>query len=282
MSKDVSGMAKQIAYNALFATAPLLIFVTALAGYITHRVNADQRNPVVPVVEWIEAHLPADAASVLRDPVENALNTEPGYLLSFGALLTLWGAKGAIAAVMSGLNQCYGEHESRPWVIRQLIATVLTIAVGVALAGVSAVFVLGSELGDRIFAELGLAQSWTDATTLMRWPVSVAFIILAVALLHWQGPALDASFRWFLPGAIVSVILWGVAIVGLRLYFRYVGSFAEAYGIFGAMLVFIFWLWVMGIVTLFGGIVNAALHEVAGPDSAQDESVVPQPETASS
>jgi len=277
--KNLSSVAKQIAYDVLFAIAPLLIFITALAGYITQRVYADRQNPVVPVMNWVEDNLPADAASVLRDPVENALNTDPGYLLSFGAILALWGGKNAAASVMTGLNLCYGKDDSRSWIVRQLIAIGLTVAVALALGLTSVVLVLGSQLGDRVFEELGMENALSDAMTILQWPVAIILLVLAVTLLHWAGPDVDASFRWFLPGAVVSVVLWGLAILGLQIYFTYAGGFGEAYGVFGAMLVFIYWLWVMGLVTLIGGSFNHALHNV--PVDAEQRSARESSEIAS-
>ncbi len=227
--KDLTSVAKQIVYDVLFAIAPLLIFITAIAGIVTRQVNADQQNPVVPIIDWMEENLPSDAAEVLSGPVESALSTSPGFLVSFGAILALWSGKNAVAAVMKGLNLCYHQGDGRSWIKRQLVAIGLTVAVGL--------------------------------------------LVLAVTMLHKWSPDVDAPVRWFLPGAIVSVVLWGIAIFGLQIYFSVAGDY-EAYGIFGAMLVFIFWLWVMGVVMLIGGSFNYVFnHSVPN----QDEGDEPEP-----
>ena len=98
--KDVSGLAQQFAYNLLFAVAPLLMFLTAFSGLVVRQVNSDIQNPVQPILDWLDANLPADAAQFLRDPVESALTVDPTFLLSFGGLLTLWAAKNAMTSVM--------------------------------------------------------------------------------------------------------------------------------------------------------------------------------------
>lgn len=81
--KDLSGLAQQIAYNILFALAPLLIFITAAAGAVTQVVNSELQNPAAPVLEWMQETLPADAVSFLQEPIASALSTDPGFLLSF-------------------------------------------------------------------------------------------------------------------------------------------------------------------------------------------------------
>lgn len=261
MKKDLQGVSQQVAYNVLFAIGPLLIFITALVGFIVQRVNADQPNPVGPLTSWLEQQLPADAASVLREPVQSALTTSPTFLISFGGLFALWGAKNAVGVVMSGLNVAYGKDDSRNWFRRQGIAIALTVAFGIALAVVSVVFVFGSSLGTDILDGVGLPRTWVEASLLLRWPLSIGFVILAVAVLHAVGPDVDRPLRWFLPGAIASVVMWGVALSGLRLYFTFAGGMGKAYGAFGAMLAFIFFLYVMAMVTLLGASINSAVHE---------------------
>lgn len=49
-AKGLTGLAKEIAYNVLFAIAPLLIFVTALTVTVTRAVNADRAGPIEPVL----------------------------------------------------------------------------------------------------------------------------------------------------------------------------------------------------------------------------------------
>jgi membrane protein len=270
MEKDLQGVAKQVAYNVLFAIGPLLIFITALAGFIVQRVNADQPNPVVPLTSWLEQQLPSDAASVLREPVQSALTTSPAFLISFGGLFALWGAKNAIGIVMTGLNVAYGTDESRNWFVRQGTAIALTIAFGLGLAVVSLLFVFGTSIGADMLQSLGLPAGWVGTSLLLRWPLMFAFVIVAVTVMHSFGPDLDRPFRWFLPGAIASVVLWALALLALRLYFAYAGGMGDAYGAFGAMLAFIFFLYVMGMVTLLGGSINGAIHQDDPEVSAVD------------
>ncbi|MEJ7839669.1 MAG: YihY/virulence factor BrkB family protein [Thermomicrobiales bacterium] len=266
--RDLMGMAQQIAYNVLFAIGPLLIFVTALAGAITQQVNKDADNPVRPITNWMNENLPADSADFLQTPVENALTTSPGFLLSIGALLALWGGRNAISVLMKGLNLAMGIDEHRSWVRQQLTALGLTIAAGIGLALVSLLFVLGSGVGEDIAKSIGLGTAWTTVSTWLRWPVIVIVVVVAVAMLNRFAPDHEALVRWYLPGAVTTVVLWGLSLIGLRIYFQISAGFAEAYGVFGSVLAFIFFLYVMSLGILVGGVVNGAIQrEVPEPES---------------
>lgn len=265
MATEITSHAQLIAYATLFAVAPLLIFLTAFCGLIVQLVNADARNPVQPILEWLDETLPSEAAEFLRGPVESALTTEPGFLLSIGGLLTLWSAKNAIGAVMKGLNLAYGIEESRSFLKKNVITVLLTIGLAIAILVAGSLQFLSTSVGQDVADRIGVGPVWETAMTWLQWPMTIVLVTLIIVLIHRYAPAFEAPFRWYLPGALFTTIGMAVAILGLRLYFASLGGFSAAYGIFGAVLAFIFWLYVTGVVLLFGGTINATLFEMYTP-----------------
>ena len=273
--KDLTGLAKEITYDVLFATAPLLIFITALAGAITQLVNSDAENPAAPVLSWMTENLPSEAAQFLRQPIENALTTDPGFLLSFGALLALWGAKNAMSGVIKGLNAAYNiEEDERSFVRKTLVSIGLTIAIALMLGVVGIFFLFGSGVGQDIANAIGVGSAFATVSTWLRWPIIAVVVVLAVAMIHRYGPNVDADLRWYLPGAAFTVIAMAIATVLLGIYFSISGGYSATYGSFGAVLAFIFWLYVMSLVVLVGGIINMAVQREVDPahGNVEDES----------
>lgn len=261
-AKDLTGLAKEIAYNVLFAIAPLLIFITALVGAITQVINSGQPNPIEPVLNWMTETLPSSAAEFLQTPVANALRTDPGFLLSFGALLALWGAKNAVTGVIKGLNTAYNiDKDERSFIRKNLVSIGLTIGLALMVGIAGLIFVLGTGLGQDIANGIGLGTVWATVSTWLRWPVIALVLVLAVTLLHYFGPNLDADLKWYVPGAAFSVVTMGIATFVLGIYFRVSGGYSAAYGAFGAVLAFVFWLYVMGLLILLGGVVNMAVQK---------------------
>jgi membrane protein len=259
--KDLMGLAQQIAYNVLFALAPLLIFVTALTGWITQILNSESENPAAPVLDWMQETLPSEAAAFLAEPVGNALTTEPGFLLSFGAIFALWGAKNAVNAIIKGLNAAYAvDEKDRSWIRQTLVSIGLTVGLGIMLAVSSLFFILGTGIGEDIAGAIGLGGAWATVSTWLRWPIIAAVVILGVALLHRYGPNIDAPLKWYLPGAAFTVVAMLIVTLLLGVYFAISGGYSEAYGTFGAVLAFIFWLYVMALLILVGGVINKAVQ----------------------
>jgi membrane protein len=264
--KDFSGIAKQIAYDILFSLAPLLIFITALAGAVTQIVNSEMENPAAPVLDWMTETLPADAASFLEEPIANALETDPGFLLSFGAIFALWGAKNAMSSIIKGLNAAYDiPKDERSFVRKTLVSIGLTIGLALLIGLAGVIFVLGTDLGADIADGIGLGGVWNTVSEWARWPMIAVVIIVGVALIHSVGPNVDAHFRWFVPGAAFSVVSMGIATIAIGFYFAFSGGYNEAYGAFGSVLAFIFWLWIMGLLIVLGGVVNMAIQREIPP-----------------
>ncbi|MDP8908592.1 MAG: YihY/virulence factor BrkB family protein [Chloroflexota bacterium] len=274
-AKDVSASAQLIAYNLLFALAPLLIFLTSFTSLIAQRVGLG--NAMNDVTAWLQENLPADAATALEEPIRAALETSPGSLVSIGGLITLWSAKNAMAALMRGLNGVYGVKESRSWVRRQVISVELTVALAIAIVGAGSFYVLGTDVGDGIAEYIGLGTAWATVSTWLRWPVIAVLIVALVTLLHYFGPDLDAPLRWFVPGAAFTVVFWAIATVALRIYIGMSSGFSEAYGIFGAMLAVIFWLYVMSIIVLLGGLLNHIVQRRALGTERREAEVASKP-----
>lgn len=274
--RNIVGYAQMVAYNLLFATAPFLMVMVAGAAAITRAVNSDLQNPAQPVLNWMQDTLPAETTGFLEQPIQAAMEQSSGWIFSVGALLALWGARGAVNALIKGLNQAYSiDEDPRSFVKLTAVQIGLTLAMVLLLGLGGLVFALGTDLGATVAEAVGLGGAWNSVSSILRWPLLVVVAVIAVAVLHRYGPAERAPLKWYLPGAIFTVVGGYLATIGLGLYFNYGGGYSETYGIFGSVLAFIFWLFVMGLVTLLGGVINGVLQEDMGPKNhASDQAHV--------
>lgn len=262
LDEQISGFAQMVAYNVLFATAPLLMVVTAGAATLTRAVNSDLENPAQPILDWVQNNLPADAASFLQQPIEQAVNADTSWFFSIGALFALWGARGAIAAMIRGLNMAYGiDREQRSFVRQTVRAIGLTLMLILLVAVGGLVFTLGSDIGDRVASAIGLGDLWNSVSFFVRWPLVVAISVIAVMTLHRFGPSVKDPFTWYLPGSLFSVIGVYLVTIALGIWLGQSTGFTEAYGVFGSVLAFILWLYLTSFVLLIGGVINAVIHQ---------------------
>ncbi|MEA2523028.1 MAG: rane protein [Thermomicrobiales bacterium] len=267
---DLQGRSAEAAYNILFSIVPLLIFLTALSGFIARAAGVD--DSMQRITTWLFEHMGTDQAQAVQEPIVEVVQSSNGGLLSFGAILALWGGKNAVASMMKALNVAFDVEESRPWPKRTAVAVGLTIALGLALTLTSAIFLAGSGIAADLTEKIGLGETWRLVWSIMRWPLIAAILIVAVSAFYWAAPNIDVPFKWLTPGSVLTVVLWGVATVALGFYFTHFAGYAGgAYGALGGVLAFIFWLNLMSLILLLGAELNSVLTlQAAAP--AQKES----------
>lgn len=274
---DIQGAAAQVAYHFLFAIVPLLIFVTALAGFVSHAIGV--QNTVDSITRWLFDHIgSAHTAETVRDTILPVVENQSSGVLSAGAVLALWGGKGAMGALIKGLNTAYDVRETRSWFKRTAVAIGLTIALGFALIAASTFFLEGSALADRLASAVGLSQTWATLWSILRWPLIVVMLVVALAFLYWAGPNARSRFRWVTPGSVLAVIGWGLATYGLKIYFSHFAGYVTTYGALGGILAFIFWVYVMSMILLIGGELNAVLERCRGESGRTTPRPKRQPE----
>src|SRR3954471_21336634 len=113
--------ASALAYSWLFAIFPFLIFMLSLVPLIPERFKA---NIDAQVDELIDRTVPSHAASdiiktetfKLLHPQDPKNQATMKTLLSFGLLLTIWGASGGMAMTMSALDKAYDIEKSRSYI----------------------------------------------------------------------------------------------------------------------------------------------------------------------
>ena len=91
----------------------------------------------------------------------------------------------------------------------------------------------------------------------MQWPVVLAFVLLAFALLYYFAPNLkDQSWKWVTPGSVLGVALWLLVSFGFNLYLDYFNSYNATYGSLGAVIILMLWFYRTGAAILIGGEIN--------------------------
>jgi membrane protein len=264
LSQYVIGLAQQIAYNLLFSIAPLLIFLTGCVSLLARYLNRDLESPVQPILDWVGEHVPQNVAGVIDEPIREALTTDASVLLSFGGILALWSAKNAIASTMRGLNATYGIREVRPFLAHNTVAILLTLGLVFGAVAISLLQLLSTRVGEEVARLFGVGDEWNRLLEDLQWPITLVVLVVMMLVLHRFGPTFRGPFRWYLPGAVCTILGIVLATWAFGKYFAYFGVFS-AYGAFGAVLALMLWLYIVSLVILLGGLVNAVLFETAPP-----------------
>jgi membrane protein len=267
---DCFGRAAQLAYYFLFALFPFFLVLTTLLGYLPVPNLMDR------LMETLAEMLPGEALQLVQDNVRELVTNRRGGLLSLGILAALWTSSSAVTAIIESLNRAYDVEEGRPfWKVR-LIAVLLTIGLSVFIVVSLVLLTFGPQIGGWIADKVGLGSVFQIAWNILRWPVIVGLLMVAMALIYYMAPDVEQEWQWITPGSIVAVIGWLLSSLGFAYYVNNFGSYNATYGSIGAVIVLLTWMYVSGFFILVGGELNAEIEHAASSGKDPGEKALPK------
>jgi membrane protein len=189
--------------------------------------------------------------------VRNIVSNRKAGLLSFGLLFTVWSASTGVYAVMQELNRVHDTEETRPFWKARGVALLLTLACVVLVLGALALAVGGGVIQSALGNALGFSPVLLFFFAALRWVIIVGALLLALALVYYFGPAVkERTFALVTPGTVAGTAALALASLAFKLYVGNFGSYDKTYGSLGAVIALLMWLFVTGLVLLFGAEVD--------------------------
>ena len=217
---------------------------------------------IVPLSFWLTlliSKLPIDINEILSLPIFESVNNILAYVQNEASnatasasivlvFTTLYSATNLFYQIRRSGEIIYDYHRERQGLKLRLGALILLIMVMSLVVAFLLVFALGS----FVFSQL-LPRRWELIADYALLAV-VAFLL--VLLLNMYICPYKAGMRYFLPGTMVTVVLWTVAVVGFSLYLR-VSNLTRLYGALSAVIVFLLWLYILMVCFIIGVILNS-------------------------
>jgi membrane protein len=187
-----------------------------------------------------------------------------GVSFVIGLVVALWSANGGIKALFDALNVVYGEKEQRSFIRLNAITLAFTIGmiafVLVALACIVALPVALNYLPGFIGMILNI----------LRWPVMLILVAVALAVIYRYGPSRDEpKWRWITWGSAFAALAWLGFSAIFSFYAANFGTFNKTYGSLGAVIGFMIWMWLSVAVILLGAKLNAETEHQTARDSTE-------------
>lgn len=256
-SDQCTDIAAALTYFAVLSIFPGLIAVFSLLGVFGQGQAASDA-----LLEIVEQVAPGDTADTIRGPIEQiAGSPAAGFALVTGILLAIWSASGYVAAFSRAMNRIYEIEEGRPfWKLKptQLLVTIITI---VLLVVAAVILVVSGPVTDAVGDALGLGDVPKTIWSIAKWPVLALLVVLIVAILYYATPnAKQPKFRWISIGALLAIIVLGLATLGFGFYVANFSNYDRTYGSLAGIIVFLLWLWIANLALLFGAEFDAELE----------------------
>jgi membrane protein len=251
-------LAAGMTYYAVLSIFPGLLAVVSILG-VFGQGEATTRT-IIDLLEQLGA--PPDALSLIEGPINQMTTaTGAGLALVVGIIGAIWTASGFVRAFGRAMNLMYDVDEGRPfWKLYPVMLGVTLVLVTVVVIMMLLLILSGGfaqALGDII----GLGETALMVWNIVRWPILVLLVVFMIAVLYYATPNIkQPKFRWLSIGAIVAIVVMALATAGFGFYVANFGNYNATYGAIGGVIVLLLWIWIMNVVLLFGGELDAEIE----------------------
>ncbi len=247
---------RALAFQATLSLLPATIAVVGLATLL----HADQFRKILG--QMASRLAPGPAGDVVVAAFRHGQHAVGGGALSalvFGLLAALISATTAMGQVERGANRIYGVERDRPSLRKYAVGFLLACSAGLAIAASLALTVAGEDISKALGISGAVAVLWA----VLRWPVAIVLLVVAIAMLFRESPRRhQPAASWLASGSAVSVLL-GFAFTGLlSLYLGASKTFGETYGPLAGLMGVLVWALLMSMAIFFGLAFAAQLEAV--------------------
>ncbi len=243
---NMSTHAASFAFYAFLSVFPLALLGMAVLGFV-FRGRPDLQ---IKAVNAVFASLPKFGASF-----QDGLNGVIANRLSLGLIGFIglfWSGTGFTRALDAGFSTIWRTQSSHFWAWR---LRGLAVICGMVLVGI---------LGFLVNSLMRLVSSITLLRLALQIIVALALIWALLMAIYVIVPRRRIHLKEVMVGALVAAVLWYATQSALQYYLSTLSKTNQIYGILGAVLSLLLWLYVGGYIIFYGGELNRSLYEKAG------------------
>lgn len=244
--------AASVAYYALLSLFPLSMLALAVLGSVT----ADERDRTA-VLDFVLRYFPRQFDFITRQ-----LDAFRANRLSFGVLGTLalvWGALGVFGAISTAVNYAWRVEKPRSYWGHKLFSFLMLVVAGVVLL-VALLLVSATQVVSATWFA-GVLSGFPGLLVLRSFAVrhaTTALFIVVVGLVYYFVPNAKVRFRDVWIGALITGLLWKLALEAFSWYMRDMSRFTQVNGSIAATVAFLFWVYLQAVILLYGAELTAA------------------------
>jgi YihY family inner membrane protein len=248
---------RALAYQVMLTLLP---FVIAVVGLATALEVAEIRQLLTQTVDRLA---PGPAGQLFTQAIKQGTKSAAGggvLAMFLGALAAVVSATLAMGQIERGANRLYGVEQDRPTAQKYGNGFKLACTAGFLTVLAFVLIVAGADVAEAT----GITGVVKGLWTVLRWPLSIGFVVLAFALLFRAAPRRrQPSWSWLAVGSGVSVLLWFVFTGLLALYLNLSSdTFGQTYGPLTGIIAILIWTFLTSLAIYLGLAFAAQLEAV--------------------
>jgi membrane protein len=250
--KQAAQASAGLAYYTFFSIFPLMLVFIAGGSYFL-----DSHQVFSTVTQFIQQALPI-SRQVINENLEEIL-AERGTAGIISLLILLWSASGMFTNLAYNINLAWPRAARRNFLQNRMIGLWMIVGlIGLIILSL----VLGWLTARLPFMSL---ENATPATLVLLRIISalgswLMIFLVFLTLYHWI-PTLRVRWSATLWGALIASLAWKAVTAGFGWYLGSgFGQYQLVYGSLGAIVAFLFLIYIISLITLFGAHLSAAIE----------------------
>jgi len=251
--KQAAQASAGLAYYALFSIFPLLLVFVAIGSYFL-----DSEQVFNTVTQFVQQALPISKQAI-NENLHQVLE-ERGTAGIFSVLILLWSASGMFTSLAYNINLAWPRASRRSFLQNRLIG--LWMIVG--LIGLIILSLVLSWITSRLpFMQIADDTSPFNLVLLRLMSAFGSWLIIFLVFLtlyHWI-PTKRVKWSATVWGALIASLAWKGVTAGFAWYLgSNLGQYQLVYGSLGAIVAFLFLIYTISLIILFGAHLSAAIE----------------------
>jgi YihY family inner membrane protein len=252
---NLTGLAGMVAYNLLLSVFPLALLALFIAGRVLQSPELEQS-----ILGDLRGLFPNITDVTLTRALDRVRGSSTG--VGVVALVTsiyigssFWGAMDTAFCRIYHVR-CRAWLEQKRFSLAMLVVVLLFMAATVAVPTIQSVLAQGA--GDLPF---GLAEvgGVLFGVSLL---VGLLLVFLVLCIIYWAVPNRQVPWRAIWPGALAATLAIGIVDYGFPLYLSTISTVGAFTTIFVFVLIVLVWFYLLAIIILGGGVLNAMRFEL--------------------
>lgn len=275
IADDATRLSAALAFYTILSVAPLLVIVTAIAGWVFGTEAATQQ-----LQSQAREFIGDAGGDVLKTTIEHARRPGEGVIASImGVGTLLFGASGVFGELQGSMNKVWNV---KPKPGRGIVAKIRDRFISFGMVLVVGFLLLVSLVITTVLAVLGgylnnLVPGLPVLMHVANFVLSFAVVAVLFAMIFKFLPDVRISWRdvWF--GALVTAGLFTLGKYLIGLYLGRAGV-ATPFGAAGSVVAFVVWVYYSGLIVFFGAELTQATARHMGRQIEPAENAVPAKE----
>lgn len=260
-------MAAAISYYVLFSVFPLVIFIVGILGLLLQD-SALQDDVIEAILELIPLS-EGEGEDNVSVAVRDVAGVGSGALGALGLIGMAWSGSNMMGVIRRSINTAYDLERHRPLLRQKLLDLALVLGLGLFFltsVATTAFLRTAREFSDDLDVVGNASQQagllWDGAS----YAIPLLFSIIAFTVLYWIVPATKVKIHEVWPGALLAAIFFELGKIGFTFYLTNFSNYGLVYGSLGAVVAFLFWVYLGSQILLFGAEVASEYPRVLRGD----------------